>query len=288
MSNGEVVREHLYHAEAEVLTGDLRLPLAQEIKSQASAKLPEKGGYLSQHETDYRLEGVIAFDRAYTQTSGNPGVKPGHGWTTLVTSVLEGLNILDVVTADRVVGQIFLEHPLKGYVPEISFLGTRFENLRIAGHPVTVELDLNHFGSKPENDAPYTKSPGFLDRVSRQHEQVRKHSNLLEALLRRYTGVSPNAKGPETVECSLVNQAGGQAEGQAKPGFPGDCHGHVIHIPHFGTLCLGNVRLEQSEYEAGTPKKTLIELTMIEAHMGCIADGKAVLGSAKGNGTTMP
>ncbi|HUH62645.1 MAG TPA: hypothetical protein VLZ50_06595 [Terracidiphilus sp.] len=281
MSNGSEKREHFYHAEAEVLTGNLQLPLLQEIKSQASARLPEKGGYLSQHELDYRLEGVIAFDRAYTQTSGNPGKKPGHGWTTLATSVVEGLNILDVVTADRVVGQIFIEHPLVGYVPEISFLGTRFENLRIAGHPVTLDLDLNHFGSKPENDAPYTKSPGFLDRVSRQHEQVRKHTNLLQELLQRYTGVSPTTREPEGVECSLVSQAGG--------GFPGDCHGHVIHIPHFGTLCLATVRLEQSDpTPGGTPQKTLLRLNMIEAHMGCVAEGRATVGGLTTNGMTKP
>jgi hypothetical protein len=285
MSNGAVVREHFYHAEAEVLTGNLRLPLVQEIKSQASAKLSEKGGYLSQHETDYRLEGVFSFARAYTQTSGNPGLKPGHGWTTLATSVVEGLNILDVVTADRVVGQIFVEYPLVGYVPEISFLGTRFENLRIAGHPVHIELDWNHFGPKPENDAPYTSSAGFLDRVNRQHEQVRKHSNLLQELIQRYTGVSPSEKEPEGVECSLVSQAGGQTGG----GFPGACHGHVIHIPHFGTICLASVRLEQSDYNStGTPKKTLIRLSMIEARMGCVADGMATVGSLTTNGMTKP
>jgi len=60
----------------------------------------------------------------------------------LTSSVIEGLNILDVITADRIVGQTITNHPLVGYVPSISFLGTRFENLRIAGNPV--ELDLNH------------------------------------------------------------------------------------------------------------------------------------------------
>jgi len=57
--------------------------------------------------------------------------------------------VLDVLTADRVVGQIITEHPLVGYVPIISFLGTRFENLRIAGHPVELDLDLNILGDKP-------------------------------------------------------------------------------------------------------------------------------------------
>lgn len=282
MSNGAVIREHKYHAEAEVLRGDLRLPLVQEIKTQASAKLAEEGGYLSQREQDYRLEGVISFRSAYTQTSGNPGLKPGHGWNTLSTSVVEGLNVLDVVTADRVVSQIALEHPLVGYVPAIHFLGTRFENLRIAGHLVDVDLDLNHLGSKPGNDAPYTKGAGFIDRVNRQHERVGKHTNLLEELMQRYTGVSPDVEEPEAIECSLVNQADG--------GFPGEGHGHVIHIPGFGTVSLANLRIEQSDYKPGTgiPRKTLVQLTMIELKMGCIADGSTEVGTTKTNGVTMP
>src|ERR1700761_2573710 len=95
----ETTREHRYHAEATVLTGNLYHPLVQEIKPQTNVKLTEHGGYLSEHSEPYRLEGVIAFDRAYTQAAGNRDQKPGHGWSTLVTSVVEGLNVLEVVTA---------------------------------------------------------------------------------------------------------------------------------------------------------------------------------------------
>jgi hypothetical protein len=286
MSNGDVKRVHRYHAEAEVLKGDLRLPLVQEIKTQASAKLAEEGGYLSQHELDYKLEGVISFAKAYTQTSGNRGLKPGVGWTTLSTSVVEGLNILEVVTADRVVSQVALDHPLEGYVPAIHFLGTRFENLRIAGHPIDIDLDLNHLGPKPDKDAPYSRGAGFIDRVNSQHERVRKHTNLLEELVRRYTGVSPEVAEPEAIECSLVNQALGQSGGR----FPGESHGHVIYVPGFGTVSLANLRVEQSDYKPGTgiPRKTLVQLTMIELRMGCSADGNGSVGTTKGNGTTMP
>jgi hypothetical protein len=286
MSNGDVRRVHKYHAEAEVLKGDLRLPLVQEIKTQASAKLAEEGGYLSQHEVDYKLEGVISFAKAYTQTSGNRGLKPGVGWTTLSTSVVEGLNVLEVVTADRVVSQIALDHPIEGYVPAIHFLGTRFENLCIAGHRIDIDLDLNHLGAKPEDDAPYSRSTGFITRVNSQHELVRKHTSLLEELKRRYTGVSPDVEEPEAIECSLVNQALGQSGGR----FPGESHGHVIYVPGFGTVSLANLRIEQSDYKPGTgiPRKTLVQLTMIELKMGCSADGNGSVGTTKGNGTTMP
>jgi hypothetical protein len=144
-------RTHDYHAEATILSGHLRLPLAEEIRPQALANLPKEGGYFSQRAEAYRLESVISFRSAYTQVAGNRSTKAGQGWTTLTTTAIEGLNVLDVVTADRIVGQTITEHPLEGYVPTVSFLGTRFENLRIAGHPVDLDLDLDILGAKPEN-----------------------------------------------------------------------------------------------------------------------------------------
>jgi hypothetical protein len=277
-----IARQHTYHAEATVLKGHLLLPLAQEIKPQAYAKLPEEGGYLAQKACDYRLESAISFRSAHTQVAGNLDIKPGHGWTTLTTAVVEGLNAFDVVTADKVVGQIAIEHPLAGYVPKVSFLGTHFDNLRIGGHPVKLDCDLDLFGQKPENDAPYTQDPGFIRRVNKQHEQVRAHPSLLEELVQRYTGLPSKIENPEAVECSLVNQAEGS--------FPGRCFGHVIEVPDFGTIVLGALRLEQSDFQVGTgiPKSTLFRLTMIELKLGCLAAGSVPICQMHVNGRSHP
>src|ERR1700733_7261406 len=107
-------RKSYYFAEATALAGKLLLPLEQEIKPQAFAKLPDKGGYLAQRADKFRVESAISYESAHTQVAGNREKKPGHGYSTLVTSVIEGLNILDVVTADLVVAQISTEHPLYG------------------------------------------------------------------------------------------------------------------------------------------------------------------------------
>jgi hypothetical protein len=279
-------REHSYHAEATVLSGNLELPLNQEIHPQAFAKLPEKGGYLAQQSKDFRLESVISYASAHTQVTGNRETKPGHGWATLVTSVVEELNILDVITADRVVAQLSTEHPLHGYIPSVTFLGTRFENLRIAGHKVDLDLDLCLFGDKPENDAPYTKDKGFVDRISRQHESLRGHQNPLAEILARYNRVPTsfeNAAGDEeSVECSLVHKAEGS--------YPGRTFGHVIDVPNFGVIYLATVRLEHGDYhpESRVPRKTTVHLDMIHAKMGCLATGKVQAASARASGTTHP
>ena len=275
-------RTHDYHAEATILEGHLELPLVQAIKPQAHAKLPEHGGYLAQRAEDYRLESVISFRAAHTQVAGNRDPKPGHGWATLTTTVVEGLNVLDVLTADRVVGQIITEHPLTGYVPIISFLGTRFENLRIAGHPVELELDLGILGSKPDKDAPYTGDRGVLERVGRQYKAIRESSDLPPELHERYNQLASTLGAPEAVECSLVNRATG--------GYPGQSFGHVIHVPHFGTITLAKVGLHHADFDksTGVPKLTTTRLTMIDLKLGCAISGGAGVGTGSSNGLSRP
>jgi hypothetical protein len=280
-------RTHKYHAEATALSGTLHHPLKQEIKPHAYVKIHEDGGYLAQQATEFQLESVLQYGRAHTQVSGNlEDKKPGHGWNTLTTSVVEGLNILNVITADRVVAQIATEHPLVGYIPRISFLGTHFVNLRIAGHPVNVDLDIEFIGEKPENDAPYTKSPGFVDRVCKQHARLREHPNPLAEILGRYNQVPEsfgNSDGTrETVECSLIHKV--------ESACPGRIFGHVIHIRDFGTIYLAQVKIEHTAYHPvhGIPTETHIHLDMIRAEMGCIATGAVSVGSGRVNGTTKP
>ena len=283
-------RVHSYHAEATALSGELRRPLDQIIAPQAFVKLPEQGGYLAQRSCEFRVESVLSFRSAYTQVAGNRELKPGHAVTTLATAVVEGLNVLDIVTADLVVAQIFTEHPLDGYVPRISFLGTRFENLRIEGHPVKLDLDLNLFGNKPEYDAPYTQSEDFVSRVSDQHARIREgqsgHPNLLTELLERYNRLPESFESfsgdEETVECSLVNEVEGS--------FPGHSCGHVIHVPDFGTVYLATVGLRHSDYVPGTriPRKTLLDLTMIDIRMGCASTGTLLVTQSITNGSGKP
>lgn len=271
-------REHVYDAQAFALEGDLQLPLRAEIKPQAYVDLPPAGGYLSERARDFRLEGVISFRSAYTQVAGNLDRKPGHGYVTLATAVLEDFNILDVVTADRVVAQVSTEHPLDGSTPDITFLGTRFDNLRIAGHPVRLDLDLDCFGARPGNDAPWSSKKDFRERVAAQYENIRRQSNLPDEIAERYNRLPSDPNSQESIECSLVQRAEGS--------YPGRTFGHVIDIPHFGRLYLATVRLVETPDPATGTINTLFRLTMIEAKMGCIAGGSASGGNTITNGGT--
>lgn len=295
------IRKHHYHAEATVLDGELHLPLAQKIRKQAHVKLcGTEPNYFSQRAKEYRLEGVISFQSAYTQVGGNLGRKPGVGWSTLATSVIEGLNVLDVVTADRVVSQLSIDHPeAEGrYIPTVSFLGSRIENLQIAGHKVDFCIDLHFLHPKDYNiskveyvrpdDMPWLKTPGLMGKVAVQHEQARKHPNLIKELIERYTGVSERTDKSEAIECSLARPLSDPTP--CADSLPFSCHGHTIYIPHFGTMTLANLRVEESDYkpETNIPRRTLFHLTMIDFKFGCTIDGGAGTGQSTGNGITVP
>jgi hypothetical protein len=276
-------REHTYHAQAFALDGDLHRPLKTPLKPQAYVKVPDPGGYLSERSVDYRLEGIFSFRHAYSQVAGNRSLKPNGGWVTLATSVIEGLNVLDVITADRIVAQISTEHPLNGYVPEVTFLGTRFENLQIAGHKVDVKVDANFLGSKPANDGTYHSDKQFRERVNDQRSKILKGKNLPAEIAQRYNQLPSNAVAGETIEWSLVQHAEG--------GYPGSPFGHAIDIPHFGKVYLGVVRLEHSMYKTSVPGDhplTTLRLTMVEMVMGCIGHGVASGGNSIVNGGSRP
>ena len=275
-------RTHHYHASAIAISGHLKLPLAREIRPQASAELHQEGGYLSQHIENFSIEGVLSFRSAYTQVSGNKSTKHQQGWTTLTTTTIEGLNVLEIVTADRIVGQTVTEHPLEGYVPSISFLGTRFENLRIAGHAVELDLDHNILGTKPEGDGAYTKDSGLMSRVRSQYSRVLESSNLPEDLRERYNRFSSTLGSAEAVECSLVKGASGS--------YPGHSFGHIISVPDFGKIVLAKLKVTHDDYGTPTkaPRVTNTHLTMMHLELGCTADGDVPLGSGSSNGTTIP
>jgi len=47
----------------------------------------------------------------HTRVSGYRSQKKNHAFVTIATSVIEGLNVFDVLTADRVVAQVATSHP---------------------------------------------------------------------------------------------------------------------------------------------------------------------------------
>jgi hypothetical protein len=276
-------RRHNYHAEANILEGNLKLPLVQTVYPVGHTQhVGEAPGYKAIQSRDHRVEGVVSIASSYSQVAGNPSTKPGGGWSTLSTAVIEGLNILEVITADRVVGQIMTEHPAEGYVPKISFLGTRFENLRIAGRPLELDLNLEVLGAKPKNDKGYTKDSGVVGRVSSQYKRILGHKQVTDEVAAHFKQLSAKLGKTDDLEGSLINQVGGT--------FPGLSFGHVLHIPMIGTITLAKLSVVHQDPHAktGSPKKTTVKLTVLECKFGCAIDGVMSFSEPGTNGGSIP
>jgi hypothetical protein len=276
---------HEYYAEANILSADIQQPVQDVIKPQAFVELSkrgrcgDKGHYHYKKADPFRLDGIISHEGGYTQVAGHPSSKIA-GFSTLATSVVEGLNILDVVTADRVVAQISTVHPAygTGQVPEVTFLGTRFDNLRIAGHKVEVDRCLDILGPKLAGDESYFENGGVLDRISQQYDRIATADELPDWASEEYPKGRPVLNGNGTLKCSLVNRV---------MGAPKFSFGHVIDLPHFGKIFLGELKVtrERGNPGEGIYDKYRFRLTMIRTKMGCIGEGNANIATADTNGT---
>jgi hypothetical protein len=307
---------HEYHAEAHVLSGELKHPIEQPIQHQARVVLKKTrdDGHITQSVRETTLEGLISFKAGHSRASGNKIAKKDlwgndhSGWVTLSTSVIEGLNVFEIITADRVVAQVSTEHAMENrHVPKVTFLGTRFENLRVGGYPVEVELDLGICGDKPEGDRPYLEDSGFLDRVRHQLDSILRAKGLPEGLEQEYDsniariddfrkrgngGAKGAPNGHSKLQCSLVKSIGPIP-------IPGvKIFGNVIFIPDFGTVSLAEVVVgtgdDGSSHSAGSRSgsspsdSNYFTLNMLNMHLGCVGGGTVLVGSATANGNTRP
>jgi hypothetical protein len=149
-------KDHVYEASSHALSAELTQPFSFPIKKCAFVRLTGKEeGWLSQQSRNYRLEGAVSFASAYSEVAGSASAQ---AWNTMASATVEKLNLLDVVTADRVVAKIWIAVPKdRNNSPKINFFGTRFENLRISGTPVDLSLQTGVFAhirtSQQENEA---------------------------------------------------------------------------------------------------------------------------------------
>jgi hypothetical protein len=311
MTKLDVEHYHIFHADAHVLSGELKRPIEQKIEQQIPVTLKDRrGGHLTRFSEDFSVEGFISYKRGLTRVSGSPSSKPRPGsehvgWTTLSTSILEGLNVFEVITTDRVVSQVSTDHAyVNGHVPFVTFLGTQFQNVQVSGYPIKPVLNLGLCEAKPDNDMPYVTDAKFLDAVHEQVDIILNTKGLPQDLETEYLGrlnaIEEQRKNAGTrpsketsIKCSLVQTI--DVGGARIPGL--QVIGNMLVIPEFGTVTLGEIEVgvemaktpEAYENPNGYPKlSNYFKLTMFDMKLGCIGGGMITAGSSKSNGVTRP
>lgn len=134
-----------YQASAYAIAAEFERPKKHSLAPQASAVLAGHGGHGCNRVSGHKVDGLLSFQEAYSEVGGSyddcHGMHTTHAW-----SVIEGLNVADMLTADRVVSRIAIYYASDGKSEaSYDFTGSYFENLRIAGHPIDVKLDTLSF-----------------------------------------------------------------------------------------------------------------------------------------------
>jgi hypothetical protein len=279
---GNIQRVHYYHADVSALGGQIDAPVNQAIAVQAPLSLPPVGGYASVRAEAYCLEGVLSIAGAYSQVAGNLSQKDGS-WSTVATVAVEGVNVNDVLTVDRVVSQIVTHHPREGYEPKVSFIGTRFDNLRVGGYSLEVELNLGL--CSPEGDRYPARAcfedERFLAAVAEQYRRMAdekslpawmKNRQIPNWVRARYAWDNSSAKRQDKgfVLCSLVKEIRGE--------FPGSAYGNVLEVPEFGKVFLSELIVDHNTFR----------LIGMRLELGCASHGTVSFGTASIEGRTQP
>lgn len=129
-----------FHAAAAAAGGFFTRPFCGPLPVQAASFLTPAGGYGSARVEHFRFHEIISFKAAYTQVMGTRHTeKDVDIFDTLAQAVIEDLNILGVVTADRIVARITSRHRSDAASPEMaaSPFGSRIDNLKIAGQTMS-------------------------------------------------------------------------------------------------------------------------------------------------------
>jgi hypothetical protein len=279
----DVKQVFYFHADARSVGGFVEGPF-RHIPSSCSVSLSSTGGSHSTEVDKFDFEDHIHHRTAYTHVSGKHAKRNGP-WTQHCTSVVEDFKLLDRVTADRFVAQIAIEHPeAGGGGRRVSFAGSRIENLRIDGKPVTFVLNPVLLPEKDRTTVVYNKDsiytpditwPTLWKTAYSQAVDLLKQPDLPEWVRARFGWIAarentgtPNAEGHTL--CSLVDKLEGLA--------PEQSFGHCIDLPDLGRIFLGEV----------TVFHHAVNLTMIRAELGCKLVGQMDGGSVGSNGTTIP
>lgn len=291
-------RHFHFHASAHAFSGELTRPAQRIIPVQAGISLPSTGGVGAAHVENFRLDEVVSFSRGSAHVSGS--IKEDKDkiiHTTHATATIEGLNILDMVTADRIVAHLSSSHEegAKGREGEVLLVGSRFENLRLAGCPVDVELHhrlflglKTHEAIKRAWDARGSELRTLADETARAligkeaPDSLELHEALLCSIVKKVHFKEPGfgecPEQEEDKEAKKKKEEQRKEEKKYKEEYP--CPGvkrlghHAYHIVDFGKIFLAEVLCQYG-------RKTL---TMLRVQLGSPNGGGFTAVQADSNG----
>src|SRR5579859_5345340 len=284
--------DYFYHAFAFGLAAKTERPANRTITTKATTTLASTGGHSFDRVEDFRMDGPVSFRAAHVEVGGSYD-ECHQAHTSFASAVVEGLNIHDVITADKIVSRLSIKYPGEGSdptEPSITPTGSYFENLRIAGHKIDISLNTalfhthdtysgldNCYASSNELE-PWlhwgkieTLNPSELEKLENRHHSI---MGMCERFKEWKTKSGKKAgkasKGqphiPKMFWCSLAGDL------KLKDHVKGPCEltnlGSIICIPNFGVVHLAELvvekrfrRLRMLRVEMGSPTGATFDTT---------------------------
>lgn len=275
--------QHYYHANASAWGGRLDYPIDVTLPVLAPTALPSVGGYLQAEHDGFRVGDMISIERAHTEVSGARNPQDGS-FETRVTAMIEGVNIANVLFADRIAMRLSTNHPADGYpyFPTVSFDGTEYVGLRANECELTPELDLSAFRTDGYPDQSWLYNPRLREFARNQSRDFAtgaanvsgQNIPVFNRLLDRHSGDGPNSDQAiadrGNIICTVVKtikRTGSCADTTAV--------GNTLFIPDFGRIFLGELIVDGNSFD----------LTMMRLDMGSGNTGKGSGPQGSANGT---
>jgi hypothetical protein len=187
---------------------------------------------------------------------------------TVATTTIEGLNILDVITADVIIAKLTSTHNDKGE-PGISPVGSLFQNLKIVGQSVDVDLQDDLITRHPTHSALVSHFEGRSKAIkagttaeapAKTRFQWGLASEEVPPSLQKGMLVPPDAGWQHShgvLYTSLVTQVRPTGSNNSPKGLP---YAYAFHIPDVGSIFLAELfssadtkRLNMLRVELGSP-----------------------------------
>ncbi len=263
-----------FHANAYGFGGRITAPFEKLIPVQASTVLPQAGGFGTDCVENFNFENIIRFDSARVLVSGAFVKKPDQRphYSTMAQSVIEGLNILNIVTIDRIVSQITTRHEeFPGEEAEIIPFGTQIQGLRVGGLEIPVKLNLDFFADHPtyssfEQAHPERERSRWAD----IGDKVPKHIQDAFGCFFKDSKVAPPGRRPGSlIPSSIVEPIHIDRSKFVQ------AYGHILEIREFGKVILGEIFVGPD----------LKRINMIRIELGCPTESKTSGAGAEGNGS---
>lgn len=276
---------HTYHASAFGVSGELLRPAQRSIAAQAATTLAPGGGRGFQRIDNFQLDGILSFRAAYTEVGGS--FDECHNiHTSYATSVIEGLNIADMVKADKVVSRVAVYSPIEGSDEESSFdiTGSHFENLRVCGHLIDVKLSTQEFHQHDTHskfEQAYRKGQAghllFLSELAKlsgkKLQELKNEYHALHGVVDRVARWTGNKSQKRAIAgYSYSCSAAGDLRKHVATNSELQVFGPIICVPKFGVISLAEVTLHKDRRS----------LNMLRVEMCSSSDGNIHTGGTSG------